>query len=74
MKLAAKLLGDYIERTGATRTSVAKKVPCSLPYLSELIKGRKDNPSIEVMAGVQAATDREVKIEYWGEEYVETKL
>ncbi len=68
MKLATKILREFVERTGITKTQLAKDAECSRSYLSEILSGKKDKLSIALATRLEAATNREVKVSYWSEE------
>lgn len=70
MKLAARLLKKYIERTGITQVEFARKISCSETYLSHLLSGKRESPSIKIALLIETATNREVKVAYWGVEDV----
>jgi len=65
MRLARKVLKEYLKRTGISITDLAEASSMSQSYLSELVSGAKNNPSWEKAGALEDSTNREVKISYW---------
>jgi transcriptional regulator with XRE-family HTH domain len=69
MLLARKKLIEYInkqksKKNGWTQTFLAEQVGCSKSYISDLLNGKKERPSIRLAKQLEVVT-KVVKIQDW---------